>query len=309
MRRPPAISRKINRRFWGPNEGCILLMASDLANKRTSFFVVILPVILVFAVAVLLSGGGRKLIAPEWADPDLQRGLTRPLRLEVLQSNALSELEVGLRAFHYRTRPRRVAIYSDVFYDTDDWELYRAGYSFRFRESKDDAEGRVFGVRLEREPRFTPKGAKKTEVREAVPALLGEAIARGEWEDALSTGNGLDATTQLLTILERLSIAPEALRPKLVAQLRRQRFDVTDKGQSWFELDYETWTFHPFEDADRHIRFEDVVIDTRLKSDDPELVRRVVTMNRLSQMIHSVRTADRAPYERAVEWFEPGTAN
>ena len=284
-------------------------MASELANKRTSFFVIILPVIVVFAAAVLLTGGGRKLIAPEWSDPDLQRGLTKPLRLEVLQSNALTEFEVGLRAFHYRARPRSVVVYSDVFYDTDDWELYRAGYSFRFRESKDDAGNPTYGVRLERESRFTPKDSKKTEVRESVPALLGEAIARGEWEDAVSGGNGLDATTRLLTILQELNIAQETVQPKLVAQLRRERFDITDKGQSWFELDYEAWTFHPFEDADQGIQFEDMVIDTRLKKNDPELIRRVVTMNKLSQMIHSVRVANAAPHERAIERLGFGAAN
>jgi hypothetical protein len=57
------------------------------------------------------------------------------------------------------------------------------------------------------------------------------------------------------------------------------------------------------------MQFEDIVIDTRLRQSDPELIRRVVTMNELSKMIYGVRAANRAPHERAIERFGFETVN
>ncbi len=169
--------------------------------------------------------------------------------------------------------------------------------------------GVSYSVRLEQEPRSVPVGSKKTDLQESLPASVGAAIAQGAWEVAVSDDNGVDTTARLLAVLHELGIAPEEIQPRLAAELRRERFDITDKGRSWFELDHEIWTFHPFEDADRRMQFEDIVIDTRLKKSDPELIRRVVTMNELSKMIYGVRAANRAPYERAIERFGFETVN
>ena len=47
----------------------------------------------------------------------------------------------------------------------------------------------------------------------------------------------------------------------LAADLRRERFDITDKGQSWFELDYERWVFSPIEQVtdSPNVQYEDFV--------------------------------------------------
>ena len=166
-----------------------------------------------------------------------------------------------------------------------------------------------YRIRLEREPRFVSIGSKKIDLRESLPASLGASIAQGAWEMAVSGDNGMNATVRLLAVLQELGIAAQEIQPRLIAELRRERFDITDKGQSWFEVDHEFWTFHPFEDADRRMQFEDLVIDTRLKKNDPELVRRVVTMNELSKMIYGVRAAKRSPHERAIERFGFETVN
>lgn len=279
------------------------------ADRKITLVNVVLAVIVVCVLAVALTDAGQRLLVPERFGLDPQRGLTKPLRLEAIQSNALEEFAMGLRAFHYRTKPRGVAVYSDVFYDTHDWRLYRSGYSYRYREAKEDAGEVSYSVRLEQESRFVPIGSKKTDLRESLPASVGAAIAQGAWEVAVSDDNGVDATVRLLAVLQELGIAPEEIQPRLIAELRRERFNITDKGQSWFELDHEIWTFHPFEDADRRMQFEDIVIDTRLKKSDPELFRRVVTMNELSKMIYGVRAANRAPHERAIERFGFETVN
>ena len=257
----------------------------------------------VAGVAVSLTDGGQIPIASKWSDAESQAAFTKPLRLELLTSNALGEFALGLRAFHYRMRPQGAVVYSDVFYDTPDWRLYRSGYSFRFREVKDDGGEASYSVRLEQEPRFVPAGSKKTELRASLPAAVGLAIAQGAWEQAVRGDDGGDVTARLSLVLQSLDIAAEEIGPRLAAELRRERFNVNDKGQSWFEIDHERWTFRPFEDADRRMQFDDIVIDTLLKKSDPELYRRVVTMNRLSHMIYGVGVATRAPHERAIERF------
>ena len=134
-----------------------------------------------------------------------------------------------------------------------------------------------------------------------LPDALGAEISQGSWERALANDNGNRATAHLLDLLWELDIAPGEVRPRLAAELHRERYDITDKGRNWFELDRELWSFHPFEDADRVVQLQDFVVDTRLTKEDPELIRRVVTLNRLSEMTYGVHATTRSPYERAIE--------
>ncbi len=228
--------------------------------------------------------------------------LLRPLRLQAAGSNAFEEFVIALRTFHYRTQLRGVVIYSDVFYDTADWRLYNSGYSYRFRAKKaDGGESAGYSIRFERERRFEAEGAKPIDLRASLPSQLGEVIESGSWQRAVSNDVGLEIMAQLRPALQDLGVLPEALQPKLVAELERRRFDVTDKGRNWFELDHEIWFFHVPEKRDHGSKFEDIVLDTRLKRNDPELVRRVRTLVELSKMTHGVRKTDRAPHERAIE--------
>ncbi len=114
-------------------------------------------------------------------------------------------------------------------------------------------------------------------------------------------GRRLAATARLGTVIRDLDIAPGDLRPMLAADLRRERFDITDKGRSWFKLDREIWSFRSVADPGCRVEFEDIVIDTRLKKHDPELIRRVMTMRRLARLARGVPAAGGVPHERAVE--------
>ena len=145
--------------------------------------------------------------------------------------------------------------------------------------------------------------------RERRQRQLGAEISQGSWERALANDNGNRATAHLLDLLWELDIAPGEVRPRLAAELHRERYDITDKGRNWFELDREFWSFHLFEDADRVVQLEDFVVDTRLTKEDPELIRRVITLIRLSEMTHGVRATARAPHERAIEKFGFGALN
>ena len=100
-----------------------------------------------------------------------------------------------------------------------------------------------------------------------------------------------------------------------MAELQRERHDLSDKGQDWFELDREAWTFRRFDQASSSpaAAFEDVVIDTRLGGQDRKLQRRVRTMQLFVGMIRGLRPLERAPHERAIEalgvaGLEPGSA-
>ncbi len=279
------------------------------ANKKVTSVYVALAIIAIGVVAVSLTDFGKRLWFPQRFDAELQESLIKPLRLEATQLNAFEEFALALRAFHYRVQPRNSAVYSDIFYDTEDWRLYRNGYSYRYREAKNVGGKIDYAIRLEQEPQFVPVGSKKTDLRETLPPSLGAAISQGAWERALANDNSLKATAHLLALLQELDIAPEEIRPRLAADLRRERYDITDKGRNWFELDREFWSFHLFEVADRVVEFEEFVVDTRLNKKDPELIRRVVTLNRLSGMTYGVRATDRAPHERAIEELGFGTVN
>ena len=275
---------------------------SDI-GKRASLGNLVLAVIALSILGISFTDVGQRLWFPQARDSELRTALTKPLRLEVTQSGDLKEILLSLRTFHYRAQPRGVAVYSDVFYDTPDWELYRNGYSYRFRERRGDNGDVTFLLRLEREPRFVAEGTKKIDLRDKVPADMGGRIAQGAWEMLVGEIDKLKVTRRLSVVLEELDIDPQDLRPRLMAKLRRERFDITDKGRNWFELDHEIWSFRPIAEQSREAQFEDVVIDTRLNKRDPELIRRVITIKRLVHMIHGARTTDRVPHERAIEQF------
>jgi hypothetical protein len=232
---------------------------------------------------------------------EIQRQPTQPLRVELATPDAFRELQLALRIHHYRAQPLNSRHYLDTFYDTDDWRLTQLGYSYRFRQGKQVDGESAYLVRLEREPRFS-RQAEKLDLVSEVPADLGGAIAKGDWQLAVSSPVPLESLDKLRGLLAELGIEPSQLRPRLVGELVRERFDVADKGQNWFELDWETWTYHrhgePKGDA---IRIVDAVIDTRLSPDHPELSRRVTSLRRILAIIDGLHPVDTAPHERAIQ--------
>ncbi len=85
-------------------------------KRKVSLIDVVFAVIMVIVVAVLLTDAGQKLSVLQMSGLEPRRGLTKPLRLEMIHSNAFEEFVIGLRTFHYRAQPRGVAVYSDVFF-------------------------------------------------------------------------------------------------------------------------------------------------------------------------------------------------
>ena len=270
-----------------------------LFRSGTSY-IFILGVCSLIAMVVIADRSGRLKYEP---DLEQLRSLTKPLRLEVVEKGGFSEFLVGLRTFHYRAKLRGEADYIDVFYDTEDWRLFRLGFSYRFRQRRDGGDTGKYSVRLEQEPRFVSVGSTKIDVTSEVPGSLGYTIAGGAWENAFMKNMGLPASDRLHAILRELRIGPEHLTPKLKAQLHRERFDITDKGRNWFELDHELWTFSVFPNPGNSasVVYEDIAIDTRLKIDAPELTRRVRTMRKFAAMIYGVQYANRSPHERAIQ--------
>jgi hypothetical protein len=235
-------------------------------------------------------------------DAPQPRLLTQPLRLEVDLPGAQEEFFIGLRVYHYRAQPLGEAWFADLFYDTNEWDLFRHGFSYRFRTRTRGSGASNYSLRIEQEPRFVPQGEKKLDLTTDLADELGDAIVGGDWRLALRAGAELEALQKLQEVLRSLGIDPERLEPRLHGELRRGRFDITDKGQSWFELDWELWSFRlPEMEEDSGVSFEDLVVDTRLKSEDPELLRRVRTMTEFTKMLPGVRPAGHAPHERAIE--------
>lgn len=234
------------------------------------------------------------------------RALTQPLRLAATAPGSYEQLLLALRIHHYRPKPRGQARFRDVFYDTPGWTLYRHGYSYRFRTRLEGSGGSRYSLRLEREPRFTPTGSTKLELTADLPDDLGAAIEAGAWEHGVPQP-AVEPAERLRAVLRELDLEPAELGARLVAELERERVDVSDKGQDWFELDHEAWNFRPMNSADDApaVSFEDVVIDTRLAGQDPELVRRVGSMRQLVGMLHGIRLLERAPHERAIEALDP----
>ena len=267
--------------------------------RLTWSVLIILFTIFVVAVALLTESK----ILPAITDLDHRGTLTKPIRLKVGYQGGFEEFLLGLRTYHYRARYQGTVFYSDIYYDTDNWDLFRHGYSYRFRK-RNDAEGLTKStVHIELEPRFVPKGTKKLELRNELPDSLGSAIANGAWDKAILEGKGLKAVDALHSVSEELGIRLQDLHPRLAGDLERKRFDITDKGQNWFELDHEIWRFRLFPDSQESngITYEDLVLDTRLKKKDPELLRRVRTMTGFVTMLDGIRPVTRVPHERAVE--------
>lgn len=260
-----------------------------------------------FLVAVIwIDINAQRSVEP--VDPRAGRALTKPLRLELMQDSALNDFLLGLRTFHYRARPVDQARYLDVFYDTEQWDLFKRGYSFRLRTRLEGSRKAKYDIRLEQEPRFVSVDSTKLDTRSNLPEELGDEIVGGAWERALLPVTDVEAPKALQVILKELRIDPSQVRPRLVGELRRNRFQISDKGRNWFELDHEEWSFRLFEEADSapQVSFEDLVIDTRLSKSDHELIRRVRTMDEFTKMIHGVRPLDRAPAERAIEKLTGG---
>lgn len=248
----------------------------------------------------------RRLATERTPDPATQEDvgeLLRPLRMEVVSPGAFEQFLLALRVHHYRPQPLGEAVYEDVFYDTAEHALLGQGYSYRFRRKLQGAGVDRYGVRLTGGLGGSAGPSERMDLYTELPSPLGEAVMAGDWSLPVLGGRGLDAPDRLGQLLITLGVPARELLPAIRSELRRERFDVTDKGQSWFELDDETWVFRPFSGPDdgASYRVEDIVVDTRLRADDPELLRRVRTMRQLARMVYGVRPVDRTPVERAAK--------
>lgn len=237
------------------------------------------------------------------SSPTPPPGLTKPIRLEVTQSGAPNELILALQVHHYRAQPLGEAEYVDYYFDDQDWSLARSGYSYRFRVRPAAEDAGRFALRLEREDRHSQDPGNKLDLRDDLPLALGDQIEQGAWSIAVAGREQIEARDRLAGILEELEIDSEEIAPRLRAELYRSRFDITDKGQSWFELDVEQWEFKLLDPAGpaSSSRFLNFVIDTRLSRNDPELRRRVRTMQMMSEMLHASRPTELAPHEQALQ--------
>ena len=239
-------------------------------------------------------------------DTNIKRTLNQPIRIQLENPNAYREFLLGLRVHHYRAQTQSKANYIDYYYDTVTFDLFDHGFSYRFRTQVQDGSQLNYSLRLEQEPRFVQAESKKIDVMSRLPMSLGAKIANGEWEQAVIFSNGIAAANELRHVLANLDIKPESLRPRMVGELSRERFEVTDKGQNWFELDHESWIYRPIGEWSslESVDYEDLVLDTRLGSQNPELSRRVRTMYQFANMIDGVKLSDIVPHERAMQAFE-----
>ncbi len=231
--------------------------------------------------------------------------LTRPLRLQASRAADFREFVLALRIHKYRAKLVKRTSFAAVYYDTPDFALGRRGYSYRFQRQLEGGHPVNYSLRFERERWAADAHGSglpdEIDVRTKLVPGLGKAILGGAWPKAIDPTNGLKAPRRLAAILKDLGIDRGALAPRLEASLERDRYDVTDKGRTWFELDRERWRFRRFGEAGSEIALEDLVLDTRLKKSDPELLRRVRSMARLAQMVPPIVRVERAPHERAIE--------
>jgi hypothetical protein len=272
-----------------------------ISAKRNNFMrqKVINRLLVVIAFVVL----GIILLAETWCRVGVTMKslpLTKPLRTEVVSEIGGRGFMLALGIHHYRAQLQSEAEHFDVFYDTKDRELQRQGYSFRFRKETTADTIPNYLIRLEQEPRHLALGAEKLDIISKLPARLGEEIVNGKWDDAFLATVNLAAPSRFVALLVELRIDVDEIHPQLVGQLRRKRFDITDKGRNWFELDQEMWSFSLFDGANGpRVTFKDFVVDTRLSGTDAELQRRVSTMRELTKMIYGIRPVEYAPHERA----------
>ncbi len=258
----------------------------------------IVGVAVLLVVGLLIAEDKGWLSRPEGPRLDL----TGARRAELLTRDAYEQFLLGLRAHHYRTVPRSQATYRDVFFDTDADDLLRAGYSFRFRTRMEGPGGPTYGLHVERESRFVSADTPRLEVTSDLPDSVGEAIAAGDWRRALTTQPAPAACARLFGVLAELGLDRTRLKPRWSGELRRERLDVKDKGRTWFQLDHERWVFRAWDDSrsGRAAHVEDVALDVRLSARDPELVRRVRTLDGYLRMLPGVRPVRQAPHERAI---------
>jgi hypothetical protein len=228
--------------------------------------------------------------------------LDGPLRLNIGEPEVFRRFLLGMRVYHYRAQPRGQTTYRDVYFDTPGWGLHERGYSYCFRVQLTGSGKRKYSVRLSQASSAPPHTADELTLMSKLPASLGDAIAAGAWERAVLGGVGLAAPDRLREILRELRIGEGDVAPRLVGDLTRNRFDITDKGRTWFKLDHENWTFRLFaaKEVDGTIEFQDLVLEHSPDQRGADLLRRVRTMEEFARTMYPLRVSEHSPRFRAV---------
>jgi hypothetical protein len=227
--------------------------------------------------------------------------LEGPLRLTAQNPETIHNLLLGLRVYHYRARPREQQTIDEFFYDTADWRLHDQKASLRLRIDTKPSGKKKYTARLVAMDTRGDESSEPIELLSASPAALSEDLISNQWNLQLTKMMGFDPE-QFENVLRELGIAMDDLALQLQGRLVRDRFHVTDKGRTWFELDHEHWIFRRPSAKSGSDEFEihDLVIELREHQGTGELVRRAETMEGFALSMYPLETSDRLPSERAI---------
>jgi hypothetical protein len=227
--------------------------------------------------------------------------LEGPLRLTAQNPETIHNLLLGLRVYHYRARPRGQQTVDDFFYDTADWRLHDQRASLRLRIGTKPSGKKKYTARLVAMDTRGDESSEPIELLSASPIEFNEDLISTKWDLQLTKMMGFDPE-QFEEALRKLGIAVDDLALQLQGRLVRDRFHVTDKGRTWFELDHEHWIFRRPSAKTGSDEFEihDLVIELREHQGTGELVRRAGTMEEFALSMYPLETSDRLPSERAI---------
>jgi hypothetical protein len=227
--------------------------------------------------------------------------LEGPLRLTAQDPEVIPDLLLGLRVYHYRARPRGQQTLDDFFFDTPDWRLHDQRASLRLRIDTKPSGKQKYTVQLVALDTREDGSPEPIELLSASPIELNEDLISSKWDLQLVKNMGFDPEP-FEEALRNLGIAVDDLALQLQGRLVRDRFHVTDKGRTWFELDYEHWIFRrpSAKTGSSEFAIHDLVIELRMHQGAADLTRRAKTMEEFVLSMYPIETTHLSPHDRAI---------
>ena len=189
------------------------------------------------------------------------------IKFDVPDESVFENIRVLKNVLSYKIKPRGEYFYQDYYYDTPDYDLFKLGYSYRFR-IRDYGNGTIeYGIQFKKEyDTKNNKDFKRMEIDDVMPEEIGVRILRGKWSEAISGPDDYKTMTELKTFLDKNKIKKELLSPVLYVQQKRSRFRLKADGVVYFEISLDDCIFNPINDSvKKYIHFYQLEMENKFR--------------------------------------------
>ena len=195
--------------------------------------------------------------------------LEEQIKFDVLSQTVLQKIINEQYILQYKTKTIGKYFYQDYYYDTQGLNLFKLGYSYRFR-IRDKGEYELeYGLQFKKEyDKSDSANFRRTEIDDIIPRIMALKILSGKWDEAFSSSYSLKTIKEFRAFLEKNKINPNKLSPCLYGQQKRTRLTLKENSILYFEISLDEGSFRLINSGrEKEVNFLQLEFENKFRKD------------------------------------------